>query len=78
MPKIQLLRQHQAVDYGPISFKSKHTQLWLPKTAELYFDFRRHRYYRRDSFENYKLFAVGVSEKIGQPAVPDDIQPPHQ
>jgi len=77
MPQIQLLRQHQSVDYGPISFKSKHAQLWLPKTAELYFDFRKHRYYRRDGFENYKLFAVDTSEKIGQPAGPDDVQPPH-
>src|SRR5579863_2224913 len=71
LPKIQLLQQHQSVDYGPVYFKSRKTQLWLPKSAEIYFDFRRHRYYRRDSFQNYKLFAVGASEKIGQPKVPD-------
>lgn len=71
MPKIQLLRQHQSVDYGPVYFKSRKTLLWLPKNAELYFDFRRHRYHRIDRFENYKLFAVGASEKIGQPNIPE-------
>jgi tetratricopeptide (TPR) repeat protein len=71
LPKIQLLRQHQSVDYDPVYFKSRKTQLWLPKSAEIYFDFRRHRYYRREGFENYKLFAVGASEKIGQPKIPE-------
>jgi tetratricopeptide (TPR) repeat protein len=72
MPKIWLLRQHQSVDYGPVEFKTKKTRLWLPKNAEIYFDFRRHLYYRRHGFENYKLFAVGASEKISQPKVPDN------
>jgi tetratricopeptide (TPR) repeat protein len=71
MPKIQLLRQHQSVDYGEVRFKTAKTRLWLPERAEIYFEFRHHRYHRIDSFANYKLFAVGASEKIGQPKVPD-------
>jgi tetratricopeptide (TPR) repeat protein len=81
MRNIQLLSQHQSVDYGPVYFSARKVQLWLPKTAELYFDFRRHRYYRRDSFDNFKLFAVAASEKIGQPnmaTTPDPNQPPQQ
>jgi tetratricopeptide (TPR) repeat protein len=72
MPAIQLLRQHQSVDYGPVYFKSPKTQLWLPKSAEIYFDFRRHHYHRRHSFGHYKLFAVDASEKIGDPKIPDE------
>lgn len=67
MPGIQLLSQHQSVDYGMVHFTAKNTELWLPKSAELYFDFRHHRYYRRHSFEDYKLFSVGASQKIGEP-----------
>lgn len=67
MPNIQLVSQHQSVDYGTTHFTAKNTTLWLPKSAELYFDFRHHRYYRRHTFENYKLFSVGASQKIGQP-----------
>jgi len=72
MPNIQLLTQHQVVDYGAVSFKSNKTQLWLPKSADLYFDFRRHRYHRRHSFDNYKLFSVDESEKIGKPKEADE------
>jgi tetratricopeptide (TPR) repeat protein len=79
LPKIQLRSQHQSVDYGPVLFKKSHIQLWLPKTAELYFDFRHRFHYRRESFENYKLFSVGTMQKIGLPKTSDDSdksQPP--
>jgi tetratricopeptide (TPR) repeat protein len=67
MPEIQLLSEHQVVEYGPIPFARKNTSLWLPKSAEIYFDFRRHRYYRRHSFDHYMLFAVDSEEKRKEP-----------
>jgi tetratricopeptide (TPR) repeat protein len=63
MPEIQLLSEHQVVEYGPIPFAKKNTSLWLPKSAEIYFDFRKHRYYRRHSFDRYMLFSVESEEK---------------
>jgi len=63
MPEIQLLSEHQVVEYGPVPFAKKNTSLWLPKTAEIYFDFRKHRYYRRHSFDHYMLFSVDSDEK---------------
>jgi hypothetical protein len=67
MPEIQLLSEHQIVEYGPIPFAKKNTSLWLPKSAEIYFDFRKHRYYRRHSFDHYMLFAVDSEEKRKEP-----------
>jgi len=67
MPEIQLLSEHQAVEYGPVPFPSKNTTLWLPKSAEIYFDFRRHRYYRRHSFDHYMLYSVDAEEKRKEP-----------
>ena len=67
MPEIQLLSEHQVVEYGPVPFARKDTTLWLPKSAEIYFDFRRHRYYRRHSFDHYMLFAVDSNEKRKEP-----------
>jgi tetratricopeptide (TPR) repeat protein len=61
--KIQLLSEHQAVEYGPVPFAGKNTMLWLPKKAEIYFDFRKHHYYRRHSFDNYQLFSVETEQK---------------
>ena len=69
MPEIQLLSEHQVVEYGPIRFDKKNTSLWLPKSAEIYFDFRRHRYYRRHSFDHYMLFSTDTVEKRDEPKV---------
>jgi len=68
MPEIQLLSEHQVVDYGPILFQKKNVSLWLPKSAEIYFDFRKHRYYRRHSFDHYMLYSVDSEEKTKEPA----------
>jgi tetratricopeptide (TPR) repeat protein len=67
MPEIRLLSEHQAVEYGPVPFLKKNTSLWLPKSAELYFDFRKHRYYRRHSFDHYMLYSVDTEEKRKEP-----------
>jgi Tfp pilus assembly protein PilF len=67
MPKIQLLSEHQIVEYGPVPFPKRDTTLWLPKSAEIYFDFRKHHYYRRHSFDHYMLFAVDSEEKRKEP-----------
>jgi tetratricopeptide (TPR) repeat protein len=68
MPEIQLLSEHQVVEYGPVPFEKSHTSLWLPKTAEIYVDFRKHKFYRRHSFDHYMLFSVDSSEKRKEPS----------
>jgi len=70
MPEIQLLSEHQVVEYGPIPFPKKNTTLWLPKSAEIYFDFRKHHYYRRHSFDHYMLYWVETDEKRKEPVAP--------
>ena len=67
MPEIQLLSEHEFVEYGPIPFAKKNTSLWLPKSAEIYFDFRKHHYYRRHSFDHYMLYSVDSDEKRKEP-----------
>lgn len=61
--EIQLLSEHQRVEFGPVPFAKQNTSLWLPKNAEIYLDFGKHHYYRRHSFDHYMLFDVGVVEK---------------
>jgi tetratricopeptide (TPR) repeat protein len=70
MPAIRLLGEHEVVEYGPVPFPSKNTSLWLPKSAEIYFDFRKHRYYRRHSFDHYMLYSVDTQEKRKEPVAP--------
>lgn len=72
--EIQLLSEHQVVEYGPVPFAKKNTMLWLPKNVEIYLDLRKHRYYRRYSFDHYMLFDVDVAEKDKVP--PDTASSP--
>ncbi len=76
MPEIKLLSEHQVVEYGPIRFDKKNMSLWLPKSAEIYFDFRQHHYYRRHSFDHYMLFSVDSDEKRKEPVAQPTAQPP--
>src|SRR5579862_8791717 len=69
MPEIQLLSEHQVVEYGPVPFPKKNTTLWLPRSAEIYFDFRKHRYYRRHTFDHYMLYSVDTEEHRKEPKV---------
>jgi hypothetical protein len=63
LPEIQLLAEHQITEYGPVPFPKKNTELWLPKSAEVYMHFRGHRYYRKHSFAKYMLFSVEETQK---------------
>ncbi len=76
MPQIQLLSEHLSVDYAPVQFQKTNVQLWLPKSAEIYFDFRRHRYLRRHSFDHFMLFSVDSAEKRNEPKLSIEQAPP--
>ena len=66
IPKIRLRLDHQAIDYLPVSFPQSDTTIWLPSSAELYMDFRGHRFYRRHTYTNFKLFSVNVQQQFGK------------
>lgn len=66
MPKLQILNEHQTVEYGPVLFQKTNTELWLPKKAEIYLDMHKHHYFRRNSFDHFMLFSVDSEEKVGE------------
>jgi tetratricopeptide (TPR) repeat protein len=66
IPQLQILNEHQAVEYGPVLFQKTNTELWLPKKAELYLDVHRRHYFRRHSFDHFMLFSVDSDQKVGE------------
>lgn len=70
IPTIPLTREHMEIEYKPVDFKQKQLQVWLPESAELYMDFRGHRYHRRHSFSDFQLFSVDVNQQIADPKQP--------
>jgi len=71
LPQIHLAGEHTAIEYGPVHFKRKNVDMWLPQSAEVYFDWRGRRIYRRHDFSNYLLFAVDENQKIAPPKTQD-------
>jgi tetratricopeptide (TPR) repeat protein len=76
LPAIQLLTEHQIVDYGPVQFKAG--QLWLPSSAELYFDYHKHRYHRKHSFSHFMLFSTSSREEVQAPKQNPGIPQPNE
>lgn len=70
VPEIRLLREHLSVDYRPVHFKKEDEDLWLQQKAEVYMDYRGHRYLRRHSFSDFLLFSVDIDQKDVAPATP--------
>ncbi|MGH9552382.1 MAG: hypothetical protein ACRD3W_23545, partial [Terriglobales bacterium] len=66
IPQLQILNEHQTVEYGPVRFQKTNTELWLPKKAELYLDVHKRHYFRRLSFDHFTLFSVDSEGKVGE------------
>ena len=78
VPQIRLVADHTAVEYGPVRFTKGNVNMWLPQSAEVYYDWKGHRIHRRHSFSNYMLFGVEDKQKISAPKVaeaPADVAP---
>jgi tetratricopeptide (TPR) repeat protein len=68
--EIRLRCQQQVVEYGPVKFPRKNLELWLPTRAEIYLDYRNHRYYRSHTYDHYMLFSVDSTDKPKSPTAP--------
>jgi tetratricopeptide (TPR) repeat protein len=76
IPKIQLRAEHIAIEYMPVKFLSRHQELWLPASADIYFDYAHQRMHRRHYFRDYMLFAVDETQQISLPTVEADMSSP--
>jgi tetratricopeptide (TPR) repeat protein len=57
VPEIQLIADHMVVEYGPVPVPNRDAQMWLPQSAEVYYDWKGQRMHRRHSFSNYLLLS---------------------
>lgn len=77
MPEIRLVADHAAVDYGPVNFRAHKVAMWLPQTAEFYYDWRGHRGHRIHRFTDYLLFSVDHKQRMSAPKAEDIALPCH-
>ena len=69
LPQIRLATDRADIEYGPVKFAKGNVSMWLPKSADVYYDWKGRRIHRRHSFSNYMLFAVDDKQKISTPKV---------
>lgn len=67
LPEIKLAADYTAIEYGPVRFREKNLEMWLPQTAEVFSDWRGRRFHRRHSFSKYMLFSVDEKQTISAP-----------
>ncbi len=65
--QIRLAADRADIEYGPVKFAKGNVSMWLPKSADVYYDWMGRRIHRRHSFSNYMLFAVDDNQKISKP-----------
>jgi tetratricopeptide (TPR) repeat protein len=65
--RIHLTREHIAIEFASVKFRTRDEQLWLPQTAELYVEWNGHRFYRRHTFSNFKIFSTESTEEVHAP-----------
>ena len=67
IPEIRLRLDHQSIEYRPVKSSTNNLQLWLPSSTELYMDFHGHRFYRKHTFTDFRIFSVDSDYKITAP-----------
>jgi tetratricopeptide (TPR) repeat protein len=72
LPEIRLATDRAIIEYGPVHFREGNVDMWLPQSAELYYDWKGQRSHRRHSFSNYLLFSVGDKQRISVPKIEDE------
>ncbi len=67
VPEIHLNTEHTSVSYGPVQFRRHGTDLWLPKSADLYVSIGKKRFHRSENFDHFMLFATDTMEATKPP-----------
>lgn len=75
--KAELEREHITVEYKPVSFTQRKLELWLPESAEMYAKLSGKRYRQRHQFTNFTYFSVDTKQKISDPKLPPEQNPPN-
>jgi tetratricopeptide (TPR) repeat protein len=73
--RIRLKAEHTSIEYMPVRFSTHNQELWLPQSAELFFDYGGRKMHRRHHFRNYMLFSVDEKQRISAPKIEAEADP---
>ena len=67
---ISVMQWALSIDYGPVHFRARNVQIWLPQSANAYGDFGNRRTIIYHTFSDFQLFSVQTDEVIDKPKTP--------
>jgi hypothetical protein len=67
IPAMRIFQWSLSIDYAPVRFQTKDVRVWLPESADAYFDFGDHRIVVFHRFAEFLLFSVDTDQKIEKP-----------
>src|SRR5215470_8755734 len=71
IPEIRLVTDRAVIEYAPVHFQSHDLDMWLPRIAEIYYDWIGRRSHRLHRFDDYLLFSVDDKQRITVPKIDD-------
>jgi hypothetical protein len=75
VPEIRLAAEHTVIEYGPVRFRERNVDMWLPQSAEVYSDWKGRRFHLRHNFSKYLLFFVDDKQTISAPKAAEEAAP---
>lgn len=75
VPEIRLAAEHTVIEYGPVSFRERNVDMWLPQSAEVYSDWKGRRFHLHHNFSKYLLFSVDDKQTISAPKAAEEAAP---
>jgi tetratricopeptide (TPR) repeat protein len=73
VPEIRLVTDRATIEYGPVHFQTQGLDMWLPQSAEIYYDWIGRRSHRLHRFDNYLLYSVDDKQRISVPTVAPEL-----
>jgi len=67
IPQIELVKQHQEIEYTAMKFASTDQEIWLPQNAEVSVERHGRRYFRIHAFRDFRLFNVDTAQNVQAP-----------
>jgi tetratricopeptide (TPR) repeat protein len=75
VPEIHLAADSTVIEYGPVHFRERNMDMWLPQSADVYSDWRGRRFHRRHTFSKYLLSTVDDQQHISAPKTAEETPP---
>jgi len=67
IPAIKIYRMYLSITYAPVGFQSRDVRVWLPHSADVYYDYGELRTIIYHTFSDFLLFSVDTNQKIAKP-----------